>query len=318
MEPILTGCNNFQEISKAVITFLHKHVGFQLWMITRVSNNDWIVLHSEDHGYGIIPGQVFHWPDSICHQMISKDGPHIVPNCEDIPIYQTAKINQMVNIGAYIGQPLWDHHGQLFGTLCAIHPEPTDQSLYEFQDIIELLTKLLNHALQSELRESELNRQYERLEAEILKDHLTGLYNRRGWDYLMAAEELRCNLYGFSATVFVIDLNNLKETNDKHGHQKGDHLLQLTSSILIASARSTDILARLGGDEFGIICINISPTDANELEKAIFQALEAHKISAAIGYARRKYNDSLQHALALADKKMYLHKKQCKEDKIYP
>ena len=49
---------NFQEAGQAVLHYLHQKFGFDLWMITRVEGNDWIVLQSEDHGYDVKPGRV--------------------------------------------------------------------------------------------------------------------------------------------------------------------------------------------------------------------------------------------------------------------
>ena len=46
---------NFEEAGQAVLRYLHDRFGFNLWMITRVEGDDWIVLQSEDHGYNVQP-----------------------------------------------------------------------------------------------------------------------------------------------------------------------------------------------------------------------------------------------------------------------
>ncbi|MCG2572440.1 sensor domain-containing diguanylate cyclase [Acinetobacter sp. ME22] len=308
LNDLYTGFNNFQDVGKAVLSFLHQHLGFELWMITRVDNEDWIVLQSEDHGYDVHPGAVFRWSDSFCSHMVLGETPTIAPDSEKIPLYKTAPIAQQVKIRAYIGQPLWDQNGELFGTLCAIDPNIKDDSLFNAQAMIELLANLLSYVLQAELRESELKRQYERLEAEVLKDHLTGIYNRRGWDYLLEAEEERCKSYGHSAAVLVIDLNDLKKTNDQFGHDVGDQLIKHTADILAGSVREGDIVARLGGDEFGVICIQIDFSSTVLLLKQILQNLKCHQISAAIGFSMRHPSQDLHQACVDADKDMYQHK----------
>lgn len=237
----------FQDAGEAILKFLYQRFGFNLWMITRVEGNDWIVLQSEDHGYDVKPGQVFSWADSFCSHMVTGKAPKIAPRSEDIPLYASAPINQQVSIKSYIGQPLIKEDGSLFGTLCAIDPQPKSEEITQDLEMIELFGNLLSHILQAELRENEKIRQCERLEAEALSDALTGLYNRRAWEKLLNAEEKRCQRYGHAAAVFFIDLNNLKQVNDQQGHVAGDALIQHTASLLRQTARKNDVVARLGG-----------------------------------------------------------------------
>ena len=51
--------DSFEQASERVLDFLHDRLGMGLWMVTRVSGDDWIVLTSEDHGYSIEAGAVF-------------------------------------------------------------------------------------------------------------------------------------------------------------------------------------------------------------------------------------------------------------------
>lgn len=48
--------SDFETAGRAVLAFLHRRLGFDLWMVTRTEGDDWIVLQSEDHGYGVAPG----------------------------------------------------------------------------------------------------------------------------------------------------------------------------------------------------------------------------------------------------------------------
>ena len=146
---------SFQDAGQAVLKFLHQHFGFNLWMITRVEAKDWIVLQSEDHGYNVQAGQVFQWADSFCSHMVAGKAPKIAPRSEDIPLYATAPINQQVSIKAYIGQPLINEDGSLFGTLCAIDPEIKSEAILQDMGMVELFGQLLSSILQAELRQSE-------------------------------------------------------------------------------------------------------------------------------------------------------------------
>ena len=302
---------SFQDAGEAVLKFLHQHFGFNLWMITRVEGQDWIVLQSEDHGYDIRPGQVFQWADSFCSHMVAGKAPRIAPRSEEIPLYATAPINQQVCIKSYIGQPLLKEDGSLFGTLCAIDPETKSEAIVQDIQLVELLGQLLSSILQAELRQSEQMRQHELLQEEASKDELTGLYNRRAWEKLLRAEEERCKQYGHPAAVLFIDLNDLKKVNDNFGHDEGDKLIQNAAQILRDNVRINDIVARLG-DEFVILSVENDETGTESLVDRLINAFAAANIGAAIGMAMRHPGHGLFAALAQADQNMFEYKRRKK------
>ncbi|MPW45037.1 sensor domain-containing diguanylate cyclase [Acinetobacter guerrae] len=303
---------NFHEAGQAVLHFLHQKFGFDLWMITRVEGNDWIVLQSEDHGYDVKPGRVFNWADSFCSHMVLGHAPRIAPRSEDIPLYASAPIAQQVNIKAYIGQPLVKEDGSLFGTLCAIDPEPKSEQIIEDGGLVELFGNLLSHILQREIRENEQIRLHERLQNEAVIDAMTGVYNRRGWNQFLCTEEERCKIYGHPAAVLMIDLNGLKAINDQQGHAEGDRFIEQAAFILRKSLRQEDLLARLGGDEFGILILGHDHDNLEHLKQRLLEHLADAKISAAIGYAMRHPSHGLEDACKYADEQMYIHKRECK------
>lgn len=304
-----TKFKKFEEAGQIVLKFLYQRFGFNLWMITRAEGEDWIVLQSEANGYNVKPGQVFRWADSFCSHMVKGKAPTIAPRSEDIPLYASAPINKLVAIKAYIGQPLTNEDGSLFGTLCAIDPQPKSEAILKDAGLVEVLAKMLSYTLQAELREVEHLRKLERIEFESLTDVLTGLFNRRAWDKLVHLEEERCKRYGHPTAVLMIDLNDLKVTNDTFGHFAGDELIQKAASTLKKCIRTNDILARLGGDEFAILSIENNKEGAEVLLERILQAFEEANISTAIGLAMRNPTHGIFRAIREADKKMYEHKK---------
>lgn len=304
--------DNFESAGHAILKFLHQRLGFDLWMITRTEGDDWIVLQTEDHGYGVKPGQVFRWADSFCSRMVTGEAPCIAPRSNDIDLYAAAPIARQVEIQAYIGQPLLKSNGELFGTLCAIDPEPQAEALHEEKDLIEFMAALLTHMLQMELKQTEQTRQIERLQTKAMTDELTQLYNRAGWEHFMALEEERSQRYGSLAAVYVIDLDGLKHINDTQGHAAGDQLIQRAAMVLQQVARKSDIVARLGGDEFCILSVDSDHAGAIKLFERIGQAFEAAEVDASIGFALRHPSFGLQQALSQADQQMYFHKRSKK------
>lgn len=97
----------------------------------------------------------------------------------------------------------------------------------------------------------------EKTEAELrhLADHdpLTGLLNRRRFRSELDQYVSFTARYGGRSAVMVIDIDGLKEVNDRYGHRAGDTLIRRVSEILRERVRTTDLVARLSGDEFAVL-----------------------------------------------------------------
>lgn len=291
-----------------VLSFLHDRLGFDLWMVTRTEGNNWIILQVEDHGYGVSEGTVLSWADSFCAQMTLGNGPRIAPCSDSIPAYASAPIGRKLQIGAYIGVPLVHPDGSLFGTLCALHPTAQPETITNELPLIELLAALLSSLLNAELHAVEQTRRAERAQVEALSDPLTGLYNRRGWDQLLAAEENRCQRYGHSACILSIDLDELKLVNDTHGHACGDALICLAGQVLLAEMREQDIIARVGGDEFAILAVECDREGGKILMQRLQAAFAQAQVEASLGLALREPGSDLQQTWQTADRAMYTQK----------
>jgi diguanylate cyclase (GGDEF)-like protein len=300
--------NDFTSAAQAALRFLRQRLGFQLWMVSRAEDDQWIVLAAEDHGYGVKQGDAFRWADSICSRMIDGSGPRMAPHAAAVPAYLEAKIGKQIAIGAYIGVPLRRSDGSLFGALCALDPLPQADTILSEQPLVELLAGMLGTVLNAELRAADAERRAERAEAEASRDALTSLYSRRGWDQILAAEESRCRRYGHPACVIVADLDELKRVNDQHGHAAGDRLLCLTATALKEAARASDMLARIGGDEFAVLAVECDTAGAQALLQRMRDALAAARVQASLGLAMRKPEQGLRAAWEEADAEMYREK----------
>ena len=97
----------------------------------------------------------------------------------------------------------------------------------------------------------------EKTETELryLADHdpLTALLNRRSFRARLDTYVNFSSRYGGRGAVMVIDLDGLKDVNDRLGHQQGDNLIRRVAARLRERVRSTDIVARLSGDEFAVL-----------------------------------------------------------------
>jgi diguanylate cyclase (GGDEF)-like protein/PAS domain S-box-containing protein len=84
-------------------------------------------------------------------------------------------------------------------------------------------------------------------------DVLTNLYNRRGIMENLEAEAQRAQRENKPLSVALLDLDNLKDINDTHGHQQGDIALQKVAEAVLSCRRNYDRAGRYGGDEFLVV-----------------------------------------------------------------
>lgn len=92
-------------------------------------------------------------------------------------------------------------------------------------------------------------------ESEARTDQLTGLANRRAWEESAPRELGRAARHGLSATLALLDVDDLKRLNDTQGHAAGDALLRAVAVRWRAQIRDADLRARVGGDEFALLLV---------------------------------------------------------------
>ena len=154
----------------------------------------------------------------------------------------------------------------------------------------------------------------ERLVYTSYHDPLTGLYNRAYFE-----EELN-KLEGsrsFPLGVLMVDIDNMKLTNDSLGHGAGDELICRTAGVLKAVFRHEDVIARIGGDEFTAL---LPKTDQDMAVKTIARVRrELQRVNAvpgrsllclSMGIAVASVGSDLRRVLSQADQAMYREKDQ--------
>ena len=91
------------------------------------------------------------------------------------------------------------------------------------------------------------------LREQSVRDHLTGLFNRRYMEETLERELLRAIRKDLSLGVIMVDMDELKRFNDMWGHAAGDEILRELGNLLFRQVRGEDIACRYGGDEFILI-----------------------------------------------------------------
>ncbi len=113
-----------------------------------------------------------------------------------------------------------------------------------------------------------------RLYREATIDGLTGLYVRRFFDRRFTEEVARCRRVGGALSVLLIDLDDFKLVNDRHGHQAGDRVLQWLAGLLQSAIRLTDVPCRYGGDEFVVLLPDARIEDARRIAERLIASIE--------------------------------------------
>lgn len=154
-------------------------------------------------------------------------------------------------------------------------------------------------------------------------DEMTGLLNKRSLKLELERAMQVALQNKQTLTVMMFDADNLKQTNDTHGHAAGDRLIMHIATILRGSFRSSDIVCRYGGDEFVAVLPQMGLAKALEISERIRRSVAqttfssdgtALTTSVSVGFAT--WPDHMGHAkditqlMVLADASLYESKRK--------
>lgn len=151
---------------------------------------------------------------------------------------------------------------------------------------------------------------------QAVTDPLTGLFNRRHFEENLKKEVVRAKRQKQPFSVIGIDLDHLKQINDKFGHSFGDIAIKTIAEVLKVNARSVDLPARMGGEEFNVLLPGIDSKGAMIAAERIRKSIELKKldtighVTASIGVATFfEHSENVEELLELTDQAMYLSKR---------
>jgi diguanylate cyclase (GGDEF)-like protein len=178
-------------------------------------------------------------------------------------------------------------------------------------------------ALEEEIRslrqEVELLRmENEELEKLVIRDTLTPLYNRRHFINALHERLDRLERYSTPTALIFIDVDSMKQVNDRFGHSAGDFALIHIANLLSTAIRSTDLAARVGGDEFALLLDELDEEAAQEKVRQLCALITGTRcifgqhclpLSISAGCTGLRPGDSDFSAIARADMAMYSAKR---------
>jgi diguanylate cyclase (GGDEF)-like protein len=150
------------------------------------------------------------------------------------------------------------------------------------------------------------------------QDGLTGLYVRSVFDVFLNKFIEESVRYKTEISLMMMDIDDFKKINDRHGHQVGDEVLTRIGAIIRDEVRNSDLAARYGGEELAIILPHTSSDEAGEVAERIrSRTEEAYRdslgVTLSIGLASRRFSTSdTPDLVKLADDALYQIKRSGK------
>ena len=133
----------------------------------------------------------------------------------------------------------------------------------------------------------ELAGRIQELSDSAVSDPLTGLFNRRYLDAALAQQFAMFKRLGSRYGVIQMDIDTLKEINDRLGHAAGDEAIRFVAGIVSDHARDMDVAARSGGDEFVIICGLATGDDLAAYGRRLVRLVRDSRFAPAVDVALR-------------------------------
>lgn len=171
---------------------------------------------------------------------------------------------------------------------------------------------------EAEARIRALESKLEQMSELVREDQLTGSLNRRGLEDVFEREIARADRKQAPLCIAMLDLDDFKKINDKHGHAAGDEALIHLVRVIKHTLRTMDVIARFGGEEFMIVLPETDIEEAvqtvtrvqRELTKQIFMHNHTRLLMTfSAGVAQRHAEEDQQSLIKRADQALYAAKK---------
>jgi two-component system cell cycle response regulator len=153
-------------------------------------------------------------------------------------------------------------------------PKPYEEAELNARIYAALRTKSLRDELSKANRE--LKEMLERSEILAITDPLTGLFNRRRFEFILDLEFKKAVRYAMPLSCMMIDIDHFKSVNDTFGHAVGDRAIKDIAMIVHQNIRDADTACRWGGEEFAVLSPMNTKADSLTPARRILQSVSDH------------------------------------------
>lgn len=269
---------------------------------------------------GVTEGEANSSIDSIFDLQLTGGCSSIVPDAtrsayRDHNIFDELK--QLAIVAALI--PTSEEFGNTL--VCGISYGRPRNNLCDYQSLLDFCTRQFEDSIHSFERSLDDIHTIECLTEQAYRDAMTGLLNRNGWEAALTTTIANGFEGHVNASVFVVDVDDLKELNDTLGHAAGDEAIRQVAVVLqqvfepggtAPFADNEPFVARTGGDEFIGILFDCDDEAANKVKLKVGIELYLLGYSVSIGSATCRQARKIPAAIVNADEAMYLAKSQAK------
>jgi diguanylate cyclase (GGDEF)-like protein len=186
------------------------------------------------------------------------------------------------------------------------------QNWLKISDGDDRFFRVMSATAANALRNAEM---FEEMEHRARTDFLTGLPNHRSFQTTLSTELGRAQRHNHPLSLLIIDLDFLKEVNDKFGHPTGDMVIRAIAETICKGCREFDVAARYGGEEFTVILPETPLEDASLVAERIRKMIAecdfpgVGTITASIGVSNFPVNAlGKEDLIRVADQALYVAK----------
>jgi diguanylate cyclase len=248
---------------------------------------------------------------------IDKVGARVIGEIDDVMKLITESLSMSASYGASLdgaSQKLASAQNRELKTIV----DSLVKSTREMREINKALEERLSLS-KNEI--SELQHSLEAIRAESLTDPLTGLGNRKYFDYSIEAAVAVAQESGEPLSLLMFDIDHFKSFNDSYGHLTGDQVLRLVGMSLKQTIKGQDITARYGGEEFAVVlpstALRQALTVADHIRRAVMSKELKKKstgeilgrVTISVGVSMLKEGDDTDSLIERADACLYVAKR---------
>lgn len=223
---------------------VRKLLGFELAFVSRIRGEDFAFRTVVDTGRSsltVASGAELALGLTPCEIVVARGAPLAVADTTLDPLTKDHSSTVVSKIRSYVGVPIWFQDGELYGTLCCMGGQPVpsvaEADVRSMEQVAELIARILESMIGTVTD----------LAQGAFHDPLTGLANRALLTDRLEQLQRAARRRSLPVAAFVVDLDDFKPINDRHGHATGDAALQEVARRLRTAVRGPRTRSRAPG-----------------------------------------------------------------------